>query len=79
MQRISLERQPNIPLALRVGPTKMRASLVPKAFGKCVEAYFCLAFLFLFQQWKKKEEWKEITYPLANLVATLRIPLERYF
>jgi hypothetical protein len=31
------------------------------------EAYFCLAFLFLFQQWKKKEE---ITYPLANLVAS---------
>jgi hypothetical protein len=44
----------NISLVLRVGPTKMRASL-----GKCVEAYFCLAFLFLFQQWKKKEERKE--------------------
>jgi hypothetical protein len=34
-----------------VGPTKMRVSVGPR-----VEAYFCLAFLFLFQQWKKKEE-----------------------
>ncbi len=30
-----------------------------------VEAYFCLAFLFLFQQWKKK---KENTSTLTKLV-----------
>jgi hypothetical protein len=37
-----------------------------------VEAYFCLAFLFLFQQWKKKEEKKENTSTLAKLVAMER-------
>jgi hypothetical protein len=41
-------------------------------FSLRVEAYFCLAFLFLFQQWKKKEEKKEMTYPLASLVAKER-------
>jgi hypothetical protein len=32
----------NIPLTVCVGLAKKRASLVPKAFGMCVEAFFCL-------------------------------------
>ena len=34
--------------------------------GMCVEAPFCLAFLFLFQQWKKKEEKKENDWRLKK-------------
>jgi hypothetical protein len=46
------------------------ASLIPKAFGMRVEAFFCLDFLFLFHLRKKKEEKKEMTYPIANLIAS---------
>ena len=46
----------NIPLTVCVGLAKKRASLVPKAFGMCVEAFFCLDFLFLFHLRKKKAE-----------------------
>jgi hypothetical protein len=40
-----------IPLAMRVESAKKRASS-----SLCVEAFFCLDFLFLFHLRKKKEE-----------------------
>lgn len=52
-----------------VGPTKMRAILVPKAFGIRAEAYFCLAFFVSFSAMEKKRRKNEITYPLVNMVA----------
>jgi hypothetical protein len=45
-----------IPLAMWVGSAKKRDSLVPKAFGMRVEAFFCLDFFFLFLLRKKKAE-----------------------
>jgi hypothetical protein len=41
-----------------VGPTINRAVLL--ALG--MVGFYCLAFLFLFQQWKKKEEKKKTIF-----------------
>jgi hypothetical protein len=56
IKRKNLNIKTNILLTQCVEPAKKRASPIPIAFGMCVEAFFCLDFLFLFHLRKKKEE-----------------------
>jgi hypothetical protein len=61
-----------IPLKMCVRSAKKRASPVPKAFGMCVEAFFCLVppcGIVSFSSKEKESRKKEINYPLANMVA----------
>jgi len=57
---------------MRVGPAKKRASLVPKAFGMCVEAFFCLVPPCGIVSFSSKEKEKRVYFSLAKLVAKER-------
>jgi hypothetical protein len=52
----------NFPLTMCVGPAKKRASPVPKAFGMCVEAFFCLVPICGIVFFSSKEKERRSTF-----------------